>query len=113
MIDSFTEQLMMTLVGSLQAVTPEGNIDHKTRISALKEARALLSTLLPKLSPKDRETVAKTITDKLSQKMAKAQIEEAKLKELLPDTQEDSHDPTPTPQLDSDSFDLRESAPGV
>lgn len=84
MMDDFTTQLVTTLMSSLQAVDADGNIDHKTRLSALKESRNLLATILPKMSQSDRENFSKKFTDGLSHKIKAAQDEEAKLNKLLP-----------------------------
>lgn len=84
MIDDFTTQLITTLMSALQAVTEDGAIDHKTRLSALKESRALLNTILPKMAPTDREKFSKQFTDQLSEKIKAARNEEDRLNLLLP-----------------------------
>lgn len=84
MIDNFTTQLITTLITSLQAVTPEGAIDHKTRLAALKEARTLLSSLMAKMPQQERETLSTSIAQQFEKKLAVAQSQEERLNKLLP-----------------------------
>ncbi len=70
---------MKTLIGEMDAVTPHGTPDHKTRMAALKEARAFIQSLLPKLSQADRESFSHVLTQEMVEKLQRTQADEIAL----------------------------------
>lgn len=79
MIDDFAKKIINSLMIEMEAIDASGNIDHKTRLYALREARAFITSLLPKLSKEDRETFSHAITGELKKKMDDAQAEEEQI----------------------------------
>lgn len=82
MLDDLAMQIARTLVSEMQAVDRDGNIDHKSRLTALKEARAFLQTLLPKLTKEDRETFARSLSSEMSSKLDYIKLQEEKLAKI-------------------------------
>lgn len=82
MLDEFARQIMRTLMSEMQAVDAEGNIDHKTRMAALKEARAFVQSILPRLTEEDRGTFSHSMASEMRAKLASLIEEEKKLREL-------------------------------
>lgn len=87
MIDDFAKQIMKTLMAEMQAVTSDGLIDHKTRLAALKEARAFIQSLLPRLSEEDRTRFSHSLAQEMKQKLELAIRDEEKLEALKNDSQ--------------------------
>jgi len=75
---------MRTLMSEMQAVDTAGNIDHKTRMAALKEARAFVQSILPRLTEEDRGTFSHSMASEMKSKLALLIQEEERLK-ALPD----------------------------
>lgn len=82
MLDDLARCIVRNLVNEMQAVTPDGQVDHKTRLNALKEARAFLKDLLPRLNKGDRDNFSKVLGDELSKKLREIELQESQLKQL-------------------------------
>jgi len=82
MLDEFAVHVMKTLMSEMSAATADGMPDHKTRIQALKEARAFVKDLLPRLNSEDRDKFSKAMSQEMENKLNLIQIEEEKLERL-------------------------------
>ena len=85
MINELSTAIIKTLMQEMQAVTPEGEIDHKTRMQALKEARAMVLTILPKLSDSDRAAFSEAMSKELTVKLDDIRAQEDRLAALQRD----------------------------
>ena len=82
MLDEFAIHVMKTLMSEMSAATPDGMPDHRTRIQALKEARAFVKDLLPRLNSEDRDKFSKAMSQEMENKLSMIQIEEERLNAL-------------------------------
>jgi len=82
MLYEFAVHVMKTLMSEMSAATADGMPDHKTRIQALKEARAFVKDLLPRLNSEDRDKFSKAMSQEMENKLNLIQIEEEKLERL-------------------------------
>lgn len=87
MLDELGLQIARTLISELQATDVHGNIDHKSRLVALKEARAFIQTLLPKLTREDRERFSTSLTSELTTKVESIKGQEERLRKLMEEQQ--------------------------
>lgn len=71
MIDEFAKEMMRTLMQEMHAVKDDGSIDHKTRLLALKEARALIQVLLPKLNSDELKQFNKALLEEFKERAKK------------------------------------------
>lgn len=79
MLDDLARCIVRNLIGEMQAVTSEGQVDHKTRLNALKEARAFLKDLMPRLNKEDRDNFSKVLGDELSKRIREIEVQEKQL----------------------------------
>lgn len=107
MLDDFAKEIMRNLINEMQAVDSEGNIDHKTRMAALKEARSFLIQIIPRLCEEDKKSFSHNMTVELNSKLSHILSEEKRLKDLPTEiknhTQKDDvglFDKEPTPLSD-------------
>ena len=82
MLDEFAVQIMKTLLNEMSAVTPDGDVDHKTRLAALKEARAFVQSILPRLTQEDKNTFSHAMAQEMKDKLSLIIVQEKKLTEL-------------------------------
>jgi hypothetical protein len=83
-IDDLTKKMAETIIAEMDAMkdTKEGFIpDHKTRLTAIKEARTLLQSLLPRMSTDDKSTLATTVSQVLEEKIKLSLMDESRLRE--------------------------------
>jgi hypothetical protein len=80
-LDQFARQLIVTLTYELSACT-DGQPDHKARLAALREGRALLTSILPRLSEEERKEFGKALSQELSDRLPKIIEEEERLLKL-------------------------------
>ena len=69
MIDEFTKTYMESLMAEMKAVSADAKPDHKTRVTALKEARAFLKEVLPRLTPQEKNALTVIISDQVAKAM--------------------------------------------
>ena len=69
-LSEFSTQIMKTLMDEMTAIDSHGHPDHKTRISALKEARSFVIQILPKMSPADRETFSHAMASQMTSRLS-------------------------------------------
>ena len=69
MIDEFTKTYMESLMAEMKAVSGDAKPDHKTRVTALKEARAFLKEVLPRLSVQEKNALTTIISDQVQKAM--------------------------------------------
>lgn len=85
MLDDLARCIVRNLINEMQAVTSDGQVDHKTRLNALRESRAFIKDLLPRLNKEDRDNFSKVLGDELSKKLREIELQEKQLHTLQSD----------------------------
>lgn len=91
MLDDLAKESIKALIKEMGAVS-DGEIDHKTRMSAIKEANHLILHLLPRLSKEDKDKISKSIVETITEKLPEIIRQEERLLELNSDIADEVDD---------------------